>query len=214
MTTAKARYELQTGAFVDDIRFDEAQLAMLRSIKDDDAFVAAIQEIAEIYVCRSNSGAEELNSGELRATLEDLRRSATALGEKLERIPQTVEMALPKFTFDSYRSDSIPKKEVLKTLLDGFVDEIEDALDGNATTGKAGRPREDAKWYAADSLKSYFESRDLPVTISQGVNATISPITECLDLIFVCSGHILSRSRIEDYLKPIPKGKLPAKKGE
>lgn len=138
MTTAKARYEPQIGEFVDDVRFDEMQLATLRAIRDDDAFVDQIRKIATLYGCLFRNKAEELSAGEFRATLEDLRRSAADLEEKLENLPQAVDTELWRFTIDPQRNDPMPRIDRLKILLNGFIEETEDALERNKESQKAG----------------------------------------------------------------------------
>jgi hypothetical protein len=203
VTTAKARYEPQTGEQVDDINFDEAQLALLRSIKDDDSFVDAIRHIAELYGCLCRSEPDELSTGEFKATLKDLKQSTLGLAEKLENIPPSVNLALWRL---NYKRDSSPEMKNLKLLLGRLANEIERALDEQPSTGKSGRKPATANWYAANSLVRCFESYGLPVTINQWEDSAMAPITSCLKLIFASSNRHLSRSAIEEYLKT-PKGK-------
>ena len=208
MTTAKARYELQIGAFVDDIRFDEAQLTMLRSIKDDESFVNAIRHIATLYICLCRDETEALSSGEIKTTLEDLRSESATLSEKLEKLPDAVDILLWKL---NYKRGATRKLDLIKTLLSDLVDEIEEALD-SLPGGKPGRNAATANRYAADSLIKCFKSFNLPTVVSQWEASAPSSITSCLELIFLCGGRNLSRSAVEEYLKPV-KGKITRKKG-
>lgn len=209
MTTAKPRYEQQIGEQLDGVQFDEEQLAMLRSIKDETAFVESVRNIAMLYGCLYRGEAEELSAGEFTATLHDLKRSVATLGDKLETLPQSVDVALWRF---SYEQDSARKMKDLMTLLNSLTDEIEKVLDEEPGTGKPGRKRAAANRYAAESLVRCFTSFGLPVTVNQWENSTPSPATSCLELIFACSGIRLSRSAIEEYLKPY-KGKITPKFG-
>lgn len=203
MATAKPRYEQQTGEFVKDIQFDESQLALLRSIKNDDAFVNDIGNIATVYGCLCRSEPDELSAGEFNATLKDLKQHASTLAEKLEKIPQEIDVALWGL---SYRKASPPVMENLKTLLGYLMEEIEVVLDNEPASAKLGRKRATANWYAANSLMRCFESYALPVTVNQWEGSAMSPATCCLELIFASNDRHLSRSAIEEYLKT-PKGK-------
>jgi hypothetical protein len=207
MATAKPRYEQQTGEFFKDIQFDEVQLAILRSIKDDEVFVDDIVSIATVYGCLCRGERDELSAGELNATLRDLEKNATMLAEKLEKLPQAVDTVLWGL---SYRRDSPPVRENLKLLLGYLIDEIESVLDKKP--GKPGRKPATANWYAANSLVRCFESHELPLTLNQSEGSPMSPATSCLQLIFESSNCHLSRSAIEDYLKHI-KGKITRKTG-
>jgi hypothetical protein len=198
MTSPKPRYEPQIGEFIEDIEFDESQLAMLRSIKDDDAFVSDIRNIAMVYGCLCRSEPDELSAGEFKATLKDLNRDATTLARKLENLPQSVDLALWGL---SYRKDAPPVMDNLRALLSCLIDEIEVALETNASA-KPGRKIATANWYATNSLKRCFESYGMVVTVNQWEGADMSPATFCLDLIFASAGRSLSRSAVEEYLKP------------
>lgn len=208
MATAKPRYERQTGEQVQDIQFDESQVAMLLSIKDDNAFVNNIGNIAMVYGSLCRSEPDDLSAGEFKATLKDLKQNATTLAEKLENIPQSVDVALWGL---SYRRDSPPVMENLRTLLGYLIDEIEGVLDKEAGTGKPGRKPAAANWYAANSLMRCFESYGLPVTVNQWEDSAMSPATSCLELIFLSGGRCLSRGAIEEYLKTPKREKLPKK---
>lgn len=197
MTTAKPRYGQQTGEQVKDIQFDESQVAMLRSIKNDDAFVSDICSIATVYGFLSRSEPDELSAGQFNATLEDLKQNATALAEKLEKLPQGVDVVLWGL---SYRRDSPPVMDNLRALLGYLIGEIERVLNKEPGTGNAGRKPATANWYAANSLVRCFESYGLPISVNQPEDCA-SPATSCLDLIFRSSDRRLSRSEIEGYLK-------------
>ena len=132
-----------------------------------------------------------------------------ALQKKLENIPQSVDVALWRF---SYKQDSPPNMKNLKSLLDGLANEIEKVLDEESGTGKPGRKPATANWYAANSLVECFESYGLPIIINQWEDSAMAPITSCLKLIFESSNRHLSRSAIEEYLKPL-KGKITHKMG-
>jgi hypothetical protein len=198
MATDKGRYGQQTGEQVKDIQFDESEVAMLRSIKNDGAFVNDICSIATVYGFLSRSEPDELSAGQFNATLKDLKQNATTLAEKLENIPQGVDVALWGL---SYRRDSPPVMENLRTLLGYLIDEIEEVLDQESGTGNAGRKPATANWYAANSLVRCFESYGLPVTVNQTEDSAVSPATSCLELIFTSSDRRVSRSEIEEYLK-------------
>lgn len=198
MATVNPRYEQQTGELVKDIQFDESQVAMLRSIKDDGAFVNDIGNIATVYGCLCRSDPDELSTGEFNAIFKDLKQNATSLVEKLEKLPQSVDVVLWGL---SYRRDSSPVMENLKTLLRFLVDEIEGALDEESGTAKPGRKRATANWYAANSLVRCFEAYGLPVTINQWEGSAMSPVTSCLELIFASCDRHLARGAIEEYLK-------------
>jgi hypothetical protein len=198
MATAKSRIEHQPGEQVKDIQFDESQVAMLRSIKNDDAFVNDICSIATVYrfLCRSEP--DELSAGEFTATLNDLKQNATSLAEKLENIPQGVNVALWGL---SYRRDSPPVIENLRTLLGYLIEEIAGVLDKAPGTGNAVRKSATANWYAANSLMRCFESYGLPVDENSPEVSAMSAASSCLELIFASSDRRLSRSAIEEYLK-------------
>lgn len=204
MATAKPRYEQQTGEWVTDVEFGESELAMLRSVKNDDSFASDIGNIATVYGCLYRSEKDELSAGEVKATLADLKQDASALAEKLEKIPQSVEAQLWGL---SYRRDSPPIMENLKTMLGYLVDEIEGALDKEL--GRPGRKRATANWYATKSLARCFESYGLPLTVNQSEGSPISPATSCLQLIFASSNCRLSRSAVEEYLKAYKGENLP-----
>jgi hypothetical protein len=198
VTSPKPRYEPGIGSIVEDIEFDASQLDMLRFIKNDDAFVSDIRNIAMIYGCLCRSEPEELSAGEFKATLKDLNRDAMTLARKLKNLPESVDLALWGL---SYRKDAPPVMDNLRALLSCLIDEIEVALEANASA-KPGRKVATANWYAANSLKRCFESFGMLVTVNQWEGADMSPATFCLDLIFASAGRSLSRSAVEEYLKP------------
>jgi|APThiThiocy_cv2_1041547.scaffolds.fasta_scaffold25955_3 hypothetical protein len=198
MTSPKPRYEPGIGSIVEDIEFDASQLDMLRSIKNDDAFVSDIRNIAMIYGCLCRSEPEELSAGEFRATLKDLNRDATTLVRKLKNLPESVELALWRL---SYRKDAPPVMDNLRALLKRLINEIEVALETNSSA-KPGRKIATANWYAANSVKRCFESYGMVVTVNQWPDSPESPAALCLGLIFASSGRSLSRSAVEEYLKP------------
>ena len=198
MATAKLRYERQSCEQIKDIQFDESQIAMLYSIKNDDAFVNDIRSIATVYGLLSRSEPDEPGADQFNATLEDLKQKAVTLAEKLESIPQSVEVALWGL---SYRREPSPVMENLDTLLGFLIDKIEGVLNMEPGTGNAGRKSATANWYAANSLMRCFESYGVSVTVNQPEDPATSPAIACLDLIFTSSGRRLSRSEIEGYLK-------------
>jgi hypothetical protein len=202
MTTQGPRYELQTGAFVSHIHFDESQVSMLRSIKDEDSFVEAVRNIAELYGCLIQEEAETLSAGEFKATLSDLQKLSSTLLTKLETMPQAVDAELWRFTIDPFRRDPIIAIERLKILLQGFSEEADDALARNRKRHKAGRPQSYANWQAAKLLRNCFESFAIPIMPNQWMDPELSPATACLQLIFLSCGTVLSRSAIEVYLRP------------
>ena len=66
MATAKLRYERQSCEQIKDIQFDESQIAMLYSIKNDDAFVNDIRSIATVYGLLSRSEPDELGADQFK----------------------------------------------------------------------------------------------------------------------------------------------------
>jgi hypothetical protein len=198
MATARPRQERQTGdQLEEDIQFDESQVAMLRSIKDDNAFVDDIYSIARVYSYLCRSEPDKLSTADLETALKDLKENATTLTEKLEEIPQSVAMALWGL---SYRRESAPVMETLRVLLGYLIDEIEGLLDKEPGSGNRGKPVT-ANWYAANSLARCFNSYGLPVNVNQSDDSATSPATSCLKLIFESSGRHLSPSEIEEYIK-------------
>ena len=196
MATARPRHEQQTGDQLEDIQFDESQVAMLRSIKDDNAFVDDIYSIARVYGYLCGSEPDKLSTADLEATLKDLKENAT-LTEKLEEIPQSVAVALWGL---SYRRESAPVVENLRILLGYLIDEIDGVLDKEPGSGNPGKPVS-ANWYAANSLVRCFNSYGLPVNVNQSEDSAMSPATSCLELIFESSGRHLSRGEIAEYIK-------------
>jgi hypothetical protein len=197
MATARPRHERQTGDQLEDIQFDESQVAMLRSIKDDNAFVDDIYGIARVYSYLCRSEPDKLSTADLEAALKDLKENAATLTEKLEEMPQSVAVALWGL---SYRRESAPVMENLRVLLGYLIDEIEGVLDKESGSGNPGKPVT-ANWYAANSLVRCFNSYGLTVTVNQFEDPAMSPATSCLELIFESSGRHLSRGEIEEYIK-------------
>ncbi|SFH55892.1 hypothetical protein SAMN05216299_12222 [Nitrosospira sp. Nsp14] len=173
---------------------------MLRSIKDDNAFVDDIYGIARVYSYLCRSEPDKLSNADLEAALKDLKENAATLTEKLEEMPQSVAAALWGL---SYRRESAPVMENLRVLLGYLIDEIEGVLDKEPGSGNPGKPVT-ANWYAAKSLVRCFNSYGLPVNVNQPEDSPMSPATSCLELIFESSGRHLSRSEIEEYIKASP----------
>ena len=197
MTTPKPRYEPQIGSIVED-KFDDAQLELLRSIKNDDNFINSIRNIVDIYICFCQDEAEKLNSGEIKATLKDLRADSATLSKKLENLPDAVYVMLWKL---NYKHGSPKKLDQLKSLLGALVDELDDVLD-NLPLRKPGRNLATANRYAAELMIQCFESFGITIAPNQWQAPEMSPATKCLDMIFHSGGKVLSRSGVEAYLKP------------
>lgn len=203
MTSPKARYKRPLNTW-HPVELNDEQKASLRSIKDDDSFLLDITGIANNYADTRKILRNSLPLGDARETLKDLKKSARSLAEKLENLPDDVEMGLWRLREKWHPFDIalIGDDVSLLTLLWDLSDEISRVVSDDLVDGKAGRKKASLEQSTADSLRECFKRHGLKVSRAP------STLIDCLEIIFNVGKNPLSREALVTYVK---KGTAPKK---
>ena len=209
MTSPKPRFKRPLNTW-HPVELNDEQKARLRSIKDEDSFVSDITGIANNYADTRKILKNSISLGDARETLKDLKKNASSLAEKLENLPQDIEMGLWRLREQwshlgiEIRGDNVS----LPNLLRDLEAEISRVVSDDLVDGKAGRKKASLEQGTADSLRECFKRHGLKYRPNTWPDAYEDP--EC-DIIF-CLGFIfnlglgenekpLSREALSTYLK-------------
>ena len=192
MTSPKPRFKRPLNTW-HPVALNDEQKAHLLSIKDEDSFVSDITGIANNYADTRKILKNSLPLGDARETLKDLEKNARSLAEKLENLPQDIEMVLGRLREEwrpldiTLRGDDVS----LSTLLRDLEAEISRVVSDDLVDGKAGRKKASLERRTADSLRGCFKKHGLKDWPNTWQDASC-PLTDCLSIIFSFGKESLS----------------------